>query len=141
VALLTTDDAPDIELVGPLHGSHLPDGWRRVLTHISEQEVCQRLWSVVRVGGHLAAIAGLRPNDDGTAYLGPCLVLPAYRGRGLQKRLIRERLGLAAALRARPVTTVHMRNTPSLKNLLNCGFRVDGFDPEHEDLHLTWGDE
>jgi ribosomal protein S18 acetylase RimI-like enzyme len=79
----------------------------------------------------LADVAGFAVayvDADGVVQLASCGVLPAYRGRGLQRKLVaaHERWGRARGARsARTYTSSD--NWPSLANLLRCGYRVVGY--------------
>ncbi len=60
----------------------------------------------------------------GTWTLRRAYVLPAYRGRGLQRTLIAKRVWYAQSHEARRVVAwVNPRNAYSLNNLVSCGFR------------------
>lgn len=61
---------------------------------------------------------------DGVWTLRNCVVHPAYRGRGIQVELIKERVGYARQHGAREVVIwVEPHNARSLNNLVKCGFR------------------
>lgn len=57
-------------------------------------------------------------------YLSRAGILPAYRGKGLQKRLIRTRLAWARKAGYRVAVSDTTDNAPSANNLIACGFRV-----------------
>ena len=62
--------------------------------------------------------------NDGVALLGGDAVLPRFRGRGLQKALIRARLGEARAAGCDLATASTLPSTPSQRAYEACGFRV-----------------
>lgn len=82
-----------------------------------------------RHGWELAGYASYRraspdPGDASTVYLDRAAVLPAYRGRGLQRRLIRRRCVAAREEGATHAITYTMHGLAvSANNLIACGFR------------------
>ncbi|MBS1785030.1 MAG: GNAT family N-acetyltransferase [Acidobacteria bacterium] len=62
--------------------------------------------------------------NDGVAMLGGDAVLPRFRGRGLQKALIRARLWDAVAAGCDLATASTLPSTPSQRAYEACGFRV-----------------
>lgn len=58
------------------------------------------------------------------AYLARSGVIPAYRGRGLQKRLIRVRLSHAKRLGYEFAITDTTDNPASSNSLIDCGFKL-----------------
>ena len=62
--------------------------------------------------------------NDGVAMLGGDAVLPRFRGRGLQKALIRARLRDARAAGCDLATASTLPSTPSQRAYEACGFRV-----------------
>jgi GNAT superfamily N-acetyltransferase len=48
-------------------------------------------WWVARKGGDVVAIAAANDEDNKRIFLGPCGVLPSFRGQGIQHALIRAR--------------------------------------------------
>lgn len=62
--------------------------------------------------------------NDGVALLSGDAVLPRFRGRGLQKALIRARLVEAARLGCDLVTASTLPSSPSQRAYEACGFRV-----------------
>lgn len=62
--------------------------------------------------------------NDGVAMLGGDAVLPRFRGRGLQKALIRARLGAAKDQGCDIATASTLPSTPSQRAYEACGFRV-----------------
>jgi GNAT superfamily N-acetyltransferase len=57
-------------------------------------------------------------------YLCRAGIIPEYRGRGLQKRLIRVRVNLARKMGMVAVVTETRRNPASANNLISCGFKM-----------------
>ena len=83
-------------------------------------------WWVVFDGKTPAAFAGIVPSLQWThtGYLCRAGVLPAYRGLGLQQKLIRKRVKHARSLGWVCVLTDTLSdNAPSMNNLIACGFR------------------
>jgi GNAT superfamily N-acetyltransferase len=80
------------------------------------------------------AFAGLAPvlSWMKTGYLARCGVLPEYRGRGLQQKLIRKREDHAKKLGMERVITTTLNNTISANNLISRGYKT--YSPE-----TAWG--
>jgi GNAT superfamily N-acetyltransferase len=78
------------------------------------------------IAGEPAATAALTVGDDGVAYLADGATLPAFRGRGIQSRLIRRRLDGAAAAGATVAGSQASFATTSHRNLQRAGL-VGGF--------------
>ncbi len=77
-----------------------------------------RPWEVI-------ACAGGRVLEHGPYYLSRATVDPAYRGRGIQKRLIRARIARARRLGCpRVVTYTNAANVASGNALIRCGFKL-----------------
>ena len=57
-------------------------------------------------------------------YLGRCGVLPAYRGRGIQRHMIRLRVFWARRHGYKWVVSDTTDNIPSANNLISCGFKL-----------------
>jgi len=105
--------------------------------------------------GNLGAVVGLDPELHAkVTHLSSCMVLPEWRGRGLQRTLLAARLALAHA-RGRPLcmAMVSLLNHSSRHNLLRQGMHIawtgviDGLqrhvamiDLQHG-LHFDMGDE
>jgi GNAT superfamily N-acetyltransferase len=74
------------------------------------------------------AFAAAYITEDGAVCLATCGVLPGYRGRGLQRKLVRT---VHAWGRKRGVTRASTYtaadNWPSLSALMRCGYRVVGY--------------
>lgn len=86
-------------------------------------------WWTVWSGGEAIAYAGLRvcqdPCNKGLGFLSRAGVLRAYRGQGLQKRLIRKRVTVARIMGLRElVTYVVPSNLASANSLIACGFKL-----------------
>lgn len=62
--------------------------------------------------------------QDDAAYLGRCGVLPAYRGRGIQRQMIRLRVFWARRHGYKWAVSDTTDNIPSANNLIACGFRL-----------------
>jgi RimJ/RimL family protein N-acetyltransferase len=77
-------------------------------------------------GHELVGYAGARILPaTGAYFLSRAGVVETYRGRGLQKRLIRARVSRARQLLTpRAVTYTVPDNAPSANSLIACGFRV-----------------
>jgi GNAT superfamily N-acetyltransferase len=83
-------------------------------------------WWVAFDGPVAVAFAGMVPSLRFAAAGYMCLagVLPAYRGKGLQKRLIKKRIDKAKALGWKAVFTETICTTvPSIASLIGCGFK------------------
>jgi len=85
-------------------------------------------WWVAYLGDRAVAFAGARvcKTDLKLVYLSRCGVLPAARGLGLQRRLIRCRIAWARrqAGRKAVITYTLAHNHHSSNNLIRCGFRL-----------------
>ena len=83
-------------------------------------------WSLARDGGAAVGVVmlarGEAPAAADVSYLG---LVPAVRGRGLGKGLVRFALARAAALGFRTLTlSVDVRNDPAVRLYRGHGFRV-----------------
>jgi GNAT superfamily N-acetyltransferase len=72
--------------------------------------------------GFASMVSSTRWGDTG--YLSRSGVLPAYRGQGIQKRLLRARERKARAIGWRWLISDTFQNPPSSNNLISCGFRI-----------------
>jgi RimJ/RimL family protein N-acetyltransferase len=86
------------------------------------------LWWLVWRGKDIVGYAGLRPCQDpknkGLGFMNRVGVVPAHRGRGLQKRLIRVREAAARALGLKELVTYCVPwNCASINSLVACGYR------------------
>jgi GNAT superfamily N-acetyltransferase len=94
-------------------------------------------WLALRQGGRLVAAAAWLARADGTAGLYSDCVAPEWRGIGLHRRLIAERLRAAAETGChRAAVAVAANNLPCLANYLAFGFgytreRVRGVSMPH----------
>ncbi len=81
-------------------------------------------WVMYDAGGAVVAFASAVLLATEVAYLSRCAVVLKHRGKGIQKRMIRERMKWAKKEGARLVVThVHRNNFASLMSLLGEGFR------------------
>lgn len=86
------------------------------------------IWWVAWNGKEPVAYAGLRlcslPENRGMGFLCRAGVVPAHRGRGLQKKLIRVREQAARKLGLTELVTYCLcSNSPSINSLVACGYR------------------
>jgi len=107
----------------------------------SRAEWCGRIrpdrgdWWIVTCDGKEAAYAGMVPSVrfHRAGYLIAAAVLPAYRGHGLHKRLVKARIKQARAYGWTQLFTETINdNAHSANNLIECGFRQ--FKPD-----TPWG--
>lgn len=84
--------------------------------------------------GEAAGFAGIVPSSrwSDTMYMCRAGVIQAHQGKGLQKRLIRQRIKVAKSLGMNWVITDTHYNTPSANNLISTGFKL--FEPSE-----PWG--
>lgn len=88
-------------------------------------------WWIMWDGKKVAGYASIKPSlgIPGAAYLSRAGVMPEYRGRGLQKRMIRVRLAYAKRNGFKEVVTdTSPGNVASSNSLIACGFKL--FQPE-----------
>ena len=87
-------------------------------------------WWMAYCDGRLAGFAAMLQSSKTTqaAYLARAGTLEAFRGRGLQKKLIRERLKFAKDLGLTQAITDTTDNVASANALIATGFRM--FEPE-----------
>lgn len=137
-----TETAPQIEVLGPVVGFALDEGWMPLVRLSGNPNPFDRdmLWVAAAVGGRVAAVGALQLNWSlGRPWLGPSFVAEGHRGLGLQRLLIDARMVEAARRGYRAVASaVNVTNTASLRNMLNAGFRVTRYSPEHDHLELLW---
>jgi GNAT superfamily N-acetyltransferase len=93
-------------------------------------------WWILYDGVTPVGFAGLHPSSQwgGTGYLARAGVVKDYRGKGLQKRLIRVRERKARALGWSHLVTDTCGNPASANNLIACGYRM--YEPR-----TPWGIE
>lgn len=99
---------------------------RVCLPHDYPPEWDGAVWWVLEDGGRVAAYCAARPSEStpGGVYLCRAGVLPEYRGRGLQRRLVRVRERWARAHGYTACVTDTYRNPASSNNLIACGYRL-----------------
>jgi GNAT superfamily N-acetyltransferase len=93
-------------------------------------------WWVAFDGKTPVAFANLRPSirSPDTGYLSMAGVLPKWRGKGLQRRMIKARVVFARELGWHTVITDTINdNAASMRSLISCGFKP--FLPQ-----VLWGD-
>lgn len=83
-------------------------------------------WWIAYEGQNPIGFAGMRQSAwwGDTGYLNRAGVIPAARGKGLQKRLIRARELKAKALGLRWLVTDTLNNPASANSLIGCGFKM-----------------
>lgn len=96
-------------------------------------------WVVLNPPGSVIAYASAvyRP-ELGYVYLGRCMVVEAFRGHKLQRRLLKVRIAWAKEQNAdRVITYTLLKNYESLVNLLRAGFRFYQPDNQYvgDDVH------
>ncbi len=87
----------------------------------------QFIWWIVRVDGRLAGYCGLGLYDeaDPYAYLARAGILPEFRGKGIQRRLIKIREDEARKRGYHYIITYTARhNLASANNLIKSGYRL-----------------
>lgn len=124
----------------PLRQVRIGPGWARVMNDrifpgepLDGADRYRSRWiGIKHTGGcDLVAFCGLRElsSSPGVWFLCRAGVLEAYRGKGLQKRMIRLRLRYAKAHRGKlAITYTTKENFASANSLISCGFRL--YDPE-----------
>lgn len=87
-------------------------------------------WWILKDGDKSAAYAGIVPSARAAlgGYLSRSGVLTAYRGHGIQKRLIKARLAYAKLLGWSEIVTDTTNNPASSNSLIACGFKL--YSPE-----------
>ena len=83
-------------------------------------------WWIAYLGDEPMGFAGMRPSVrwEGTGYLCSAGVLPQFRGRGLQRRLIRKRVAKAFKNGWHTVITDTLHdNWASMRSLIACNFK------------------
>jgi len=86
-------------------------------------------WWIALDGDRPAGFCAIKITSDGAGYLSRAGVVKAYRGCGLQKRMIRLRLAWARRKGLRHVVTDTTGNPPSANSLISCGFKL--YDPAY----------
>ena len=89
-------------------------------------DVKDGLWWIVEDGDHPVGFAGLVASRRymGVGYLCRSGILHDYRGRGLQKRLIRVRIAKARRMGWQWLISDTFENPPSANSLIKCGFQT-----------------
>ncbi len=92
---------------------------------IQEKELGACEWWLAYDGETPVAFAGIWPlPEEGKAFLAKSGVIKAYRGSGLQKRLIRVRMSYAKEIGLyRCYTYIWAGNHASMRSLISCGLR------------------
>jgi RimJ/RimL family protein N-acetyltransferase len=95
------------------------------------------VWWIVWCGREPVGFAGLyvcrEPENVGLGFLSRAGVVPAHRGHGLQKRLLRTREREARRMGLRELVTYCVPdNLPSANSLIACGYKL--YAPTHR-----WG--
>ena len=125
-----TSDKLIAEAIRLMHIECFGYGWGDVSENASGS-----IYWVAYCGREAAGFAVLSPSArwDKTGYLSRAGVLPKFRGRGLQKKLVRVRLRATKWLGWGWVVTDTLSDNPhSMKNLIDCGFRP--YEPV-----IVWG--
>ena len=82
-------------------------------------------WWVAFDGEAPVAYAGVKISDEKLAFLCRSGVLPDYRGKGLQAKLIRARVSWARKQGIKQAVTYTVLDNPaSSNNLIRCGFKL-----------------
>lgn len=98
-------------------------------------------WWVVCADGEPIAFAGMRTSRRWTdcGYLCRSGVAPEWRGKGLQKQLIKARIAHAKRIGMRWLITDTTDNPASSNSLIACGFRLyEPIDPWGGKRTLYW---
>lgn len=91
---------------------------------MSNDTLNDSLWWVAEQSDQIVAYGGLYLGIEDQAWLVRMGVLPAFRGRHLQRKLIRSRLRAARKTGVPAVDTyTHVTNIASQRSLIACGFR------------------
>lgn len=104
-------------------------------TPLSDVELEDSQWWIAEEHNIVLGFCGARIVND-ECFLIRSAVCVGARGRGLQKRFIRLRIRWARAQGvSRAHTYVHVTNIPSMRSLINCGFRP--FKYEDSFVHFS----
>ena len=93
-----------------------------------------RLW-IAEAGQQIAGCIGIVGHSGAEAQLRWFLVLPAYRGKGLGRRLISEAIQFC---RERGFKSIFLWTTSDLKAAAHL-YRSSGFQKTEGQTHLIWG--
>lgn len=100
------------------------DDWRDLDAPFAQVLGCPGTWGFLAFAGETPAGGGLLGIVDGVALLAGDGVLPRFRGRGLQKALVRARLRFAAEAGCDLACASTLPGTPSHRAYEACGFRA-----------------
>lgn len=106
--------------------------YEQIIRNMDKQYIGSKLdpkgyWWIVLDNNEVVGYAGMSESNrySNCGYFTRCTVLPKYRGKGLQRRLIRARLKKAKKLNwAWIFTYTVIGNVHSENNLIECGFRL-----------------
>jgi GNAT superfamily N-acetyltransferase len=123
---IDTSVVENVELLYQLQTECLP--------YDKKYNVSDGVWWIAYQESRPVAFAGVVPSSRwrDTGYLCRSGVIKNYRGRGVQKRLIRVRQAYARKMGWAWLITDTYHNPPSSNSLISCGFRL--FDPTN-----PWG--
>lgn len=98
----------------------------QILPHDTPADTSRGHWWVAEHNGRPVAFAGVYASSKyaGVGYLCRAGVIKEYRGKGIQKRLIRIRERKARALGWGWLITDTTNNPPSANSLIACGFQT-----------------
>jgi GNAT superfamily N-acetyltransferase len=87
-------------------------------------------WWLVKKGSQPAAFLGLTPVDDcpNWGYVARVGVLPEFRGKGIQKHLMRVAERKARAVGLTRLISTTLNNPPSANSFIACGYKT--YTPE-----------
>jgi GNAT superfamily N-acetyltransferase len=107
---------------------------KEILPYDKPHDVTEGDWWIAYQDGNPIGFAGIVPSArwSGTGYLCRAGVYSNYRGRGVQKRLIRVRQTFAKKIGWEYLITSTYENPASSNSLISCGFKL------YEPLH-PWG--
>ena len=112
---------------------------KRCFPNDDRYEPYHGIWWIAYVKNTPAAYAGLLEEGGGVAYLCRAGVLPAHRGYGLQKMLIRTRIEKAKNIGLTRLITSTYANPHSVNNLIDHGFRAyESVKPWGQDGTMYW---
>ena len=99
---------------------------RRILPSDEALDPGKGFWWIVFDGAEPVAFAALRsvPSWSRTGYMARCGVLPAYRGRGIQRSLLTVREKMARRLGMVRIISTTYNNPASANNLIARGYRT-----------------
>ena len=103
----------------------------------------QMYWFVIFHKQEWVGYGGLRSHgiegEHNLCYTGPTLIRSAWRGQGLQVKLIKKRLRLAKKLGyTKVISSTLVNNYASNNNLIKCGFKMRKPWLEQESDSLYW---